>query len=255
LEDVLVPGYQEHYALFYDGMRAALEPSMHRNGANRFSARVRDRIDRYMPEASSLLELGCGTGTVLAGLQDLPSLTGLDLSPWMLSIARTKVPAATFIEGDMAAFDLRRQFDVVICVFDTLNHLTSFDQWISLFDCACAHLVDGGIFAFDVVTLEGFRRFSEKAPFTYEIGRDTLITNAVFAEDDGMTLDFRIFKHLAEDKFVLRRECVRELGVRVDRVTDALAPRFEVIELEDQSGRSPDDESNRVYFVAVKRRK
>ena len=171
----------------------------------------------------------------------------------MLSVARAKVPAATFIEGDMAAFALGRQFDVVICVFDTLNHLTSFDQWISLFDCVRAHLVDGGIFAFDVVTVEGFRRISEKSPFTYEIDRDTLIANAVFAEDDTMRLDYKIFKHLREDRFVLRRERVRELGVHVDRITDALAPRFEVIELEDQSGSSPSDESNRVYFVAVKR--
>lgn len=88
-----------------------------------------------MPHASSLLELGCGTGTNLAGLPELASLTGLDASPEMLAVARLKVPAATFLEGDMAAFDLGRQFDVVICVFDTLNHLASFDRWTSLFDC------------------------------------------------------------------------------------------------------------------------
>ena len=49
MEDGLMSGYQEHYALFYDGMRAALEPSMHRNGASRFSTRMRDRINHYIP--------------------------------------------------------------------------------------------------------------------------------------------------------------------------------------------------------------
>jgi SAM-dependent methyltransferase len=247
-----MPGYQEDYARFYDGMRAALEPTMHRNGANRFTIRVRDRIDRYMPQASSLLELGCGTGTALAGIQEMPSLVGLDASPWMLSIARSKVPSATFIEGDMASFELNRQFDVVICVFDTLNHLTAFDRWVSMFDCVHSHLVDGGIFIFDVATLGFLKRINDMAPLTYDIGSDVMITNTELT-DDVLTLDYRIFKHLEEDRFVLRYESISELAVPVNRITDALAPRFEVIELEDQSGSSPCDDSNRLFFVAVKR--
>jgi SAM-dependent methyltransferase len=207
-----------------------------------------------MPQASSLLELGCGTGAVLAELPELPSLTGIDLSPGMLSIARSKVPAATFIEGDMAAFNLGRQFDVVICVFDTLNHLDTFDRWISLFDCVHVHLADDGIFVFDVVTVEEFRRLGEMPPFVYDIDSDTLVASIKFTEDNIAMFDMRMFEHLEENRFVLRREHVSELGVQLDRITDALAPRFELIELTDKSGNSPRDDSSRVYFVCRQKR-
>lgn len=53
---------------------------------------------------ASLLDVGCGTGTVLALLaKELPGmkLTGLDLSPRMLEQAKAKrIPRADFLEGD-----------------------------------------------------------------------------------------------------------------------------------------------------------
>jgi SAM-dependent methyltransferase len=244
--------YRE-YAYFYDRMMATLAP-MAGHDVNRFSTRVQACIKRYMPQASSLLELGCGTGSVLAELPELPSLTGIDLSPGMLNIARSKVPAATFIEGDMAAFDLGRRFDVVICVFDTLNHLTTFDRWISLFDCVHAHLADDGIFVFDVATLEGLRRLNEMQPFVYDIGHDTLVVRIELTEDNIAVTDVRMFEHLAENRFVLRHERISELGVQLDRITDALAPRFELIEMTDKSDNSPRDDSSRAYFVYRQRR-
>ena len=55
------------------------------------------------------------------------SLTGLDQSPEMLALAERKVPRARLIQGDMSSFSLGERFDVVICVFDSLNHLLTFD--------------------------------------------------------------------------------------------------------------------------------
>ena len=52
----------------------------------------------YLEEAKvaggPLLELGCGSGSILAGLRLLDSLVGLDRSPQMLATARRKVPEA-----------------------------------------------------------------------------------------------------------------------------------------------------------------
>ena len=135
--------------------------------------RVRDYIKRYQPGAASLLELGCGTGAVLAGLAadvsltgaDEPvtgsgppvtgsglSLTGVDLSEEMLAIAARSVPAARLVHADVTSFSLGTQFDVVICVFDTLNHLPSLHAWRAMFDRVHEHLADGGLFFFDVNT-------------------------------------------------------------------------------------------------------
>jgi len=240
------------FARFYDRLMVDLQ-QRHGQDGDRFSGRVRECISRYMPGASSLLDLGCGTGTLLAGLPELPSLTGLDLSPAMLAVARPKVPSATFIQGDMSAFDLGKQFDVVTCVFDTLNHLTAFDRWIALFECAHTHLTDGGIFIFDVVTVQAFRRISESPPSLHDFDGNTLLATVGFTDDNISVRDIRIFEHLEGDRFILHRERICELGVPIDLITGALASRFEIIEAADQTGDSPGDKSDRVYFAAAKR--
>ena len=77
-------GTYEHFARHYDEVTGA-DPLA--NGA-----RVRRHLGRHAPDAISLLELGCGSGQVLAALTAVPSLTGIDRSPQMLAQARARVP-------------------------------------------------------------------------------------------------------------------------------------------------------------------
>ena len=96
-------------------------------------ARVQAYISKHLPLAGSLLELGCGTGALLAGLTPGLAVTGIDRSPQMLAQAAEAAPAAILVRGDMTGFRLPARFDVAICMFDTLNHVPSFDGWLSLF--------------------------------------------------------------------------------------------------------------------------
>ena len=111
--------YQQ-FAQFYDALIG--------DGSSR-SARILEAIDRSNVDATSLLELGCGTGSVMEGLVSIPRLVGLDASAEMLSAATVKVPSAEFLLGDMTDFDLGTTFDVVACVYDTVNHLVNYEAW------------------------------------------------------------------------------------------------------------------------------
>src|SRR5580658_520180 len=82
---------------------------------------IRAYLTKYLPTATSMLELGCGTGALLAGFAGDLTVAGIDQSPQMLAIAGQNVPTATLIQADMTEFSLGRRFDVVICMFDTLN--------------------------------------------------------------------------------------------------------------------------------------
>ena len=63
----------------------------------------------------SVLDAGCGTGRVAIELARRGlDVTGVDVDPSMLEVARSKQPDLTWVVGDLAAVDLGRTFDVVV---------------------------------------------------------------------------------------------------------------------------------------------
>ncbi|HEX7633531.1 MAG TPA: class I SAM-dependent methyltransferase [Candidatus Saccharimonadales bacterium] len=111
--------------------------------------------DRFLPSTHSVLDLGSGTGTVLNQLAQtiiLEDMVGVEQSAKMIHQARQNVPEAEFIQGDITDFDLGRQFDLVTCLFDTINHIPEPTGWERVFEQAAKHLKPGGIFMFDMAT-------------------------------------------------------------------------------------------------------
>ena len=76
----------------------------------------------------------------MAPLIDRYHVSGLDISPAMLAIARQKLPegTSTVYLADMGkVLSLDVKFDAIICVYHGINHLLDFSAWESFFDCAC----------------------------------------------------------------------------------------------------------------------
>ncbi|HEV3282299.1 MAG TPA: class I SAM-dependent methyltransferase [Acidimicrobiales bacterium] len=236
-------GY-ERFAAFYDEVMDDPTPR---------AARVTDAIDRYRSGAASLLELGCGTGSLLERLTDVPTLVGLDRSPEMLAIAEVKVPRAELVQGDLSSFSLGRRFDVVACVFDTLNHLSTFCAWLSAFDAVTDHLAEGGLFIFDVNTVGELRRLGEDPPAVYDFDRGVALIDVAVAQDGEDALrshwDIRIFEDLGDRRYRLHREQIGELGVPLSRVRSAVETRFDLLELTDERGEPAGDDSIKAHFV------
>lgn len=230
----------EKFAPFYDAV----------NGEPRERIlQILDAIASYVPDATSVLELGCGTGAVLVGLGSGLSLTGIDETEEMLAYARRRCPTARFIRGDITSFSLPEKFDVIVCVYDTLNHVMTFDGWRSVFDGVRNHLTEGGLFIFDVNTVGRLRDLGEMVPWVYDFEDNTLIMDVAFDDESVALWDIRIFEARGDDEFTLHHERIPELGVPLVRVRDALAPYFDVLEERDADGRVATDESVRAVFV------
>jgi SAM-dependent methyltransferase len=228
------------FAGFYDQVMGDRTPDIER---------VRGYVRHYLPTAGSLLELGCGTGAVLAGLAGDLAVSGVDLSPEMLAVAAGTVAGARLVETDMTGFSLGERFDVVICIFDTLNHLSCFDSWLDLFDRVHEHLAEDGLFVFDVNTVGRLRRLWPGAAFAADFGQHTVIMDVVSGGGDLSIWDVRIFERLADGLFRLHHEIIPELGVPLARIREALSENFELLEETALDGGTVSDESDRVYFA------
>ena len=126
-----------------------------------------DDIDFYKEYVSRLegevLELGCGTGRVALKLaEDGFKITGLDLSENMLEIFSEKLKNnmykdnITLVKGNMAEFNLRKKFSLIIAPFRAFQALTEEEDIVSSLDCIKEHLLDDGIFILNV-----FRPYKE----------------------------------------------------------------------------------------------
>jgi SAM-dependent methyltransferase len=102
---------------------APLEPtSFWFRGRNRL---ILWMLERHTVGPKRLLELGCGTGFVLAAIRErFPDavLTGAELFVEALDVARARVPSAELIQVDGRALPFVDEFDVA-CAFDVLEHI------------------------------------------------------------------------------------------------------------------------------------
>jgi SAM-dependent methyltransferase len=232
------------FARFYDRIMGDRGPEIDR---------IRGYIGRHRPGVRALLELGCGTGALLSGLVKDYSVTGVDRSPEMLSIARRTVPGARLLQADMTAVTLPYRFEVVICMFDTLNHVVTVDGWLAVFRCAHEHLSDGGLFIFDVNTTGRLRRLWDAPPYLDEFDGNYVVMTVKQGRDRLSLWETRIFAHQVDDTYKLHHERIYELGVPVAQIRSALAGRFELLEEESLDGSPVSDESDRVFFVYRRR--
>ena len=109
----------------------------------------------------SALDLACGTGLSTAPLIARGySVLACDISPEMVRIARDKFPehADSFFVADMRALPRLGEFDLVVCLDDSINYLLLDAELEATFGCVADLLAPGGVFVFDVNSLETYRR-------------------------------------------------------------------------------------------------
>ena len=76
-----------------------------------------------------LLDLGCGTGTLLKYYSSKNETFGIDGSPEMIKIAKAKDKNTNYSVGDIKNFKINKKFNIIACAFDTINHLPALKNW------------------------------------------------------------------------------------------------------------------------------
>jgi SAM-dependent methyltransferase len=101
--------------------------------------------------ASSVLDLGCGTGELTAALSIGRHVTGVDPAGAMLDIARKRAggDAVTWVEEDARTVRLGRRFDLVLLTGHAFQVFLTDDDQAAVLVSIAAHLGPGGRFIFD----------------------------------------------------------------------------------------------------------
>lgn len=101
-----------------------------------------------------VLELGCGAGRVAIPLaRQGIEVTGLDVSPGMLALARHKsgdLPVR-WVRADVRDFHLPTRFGLIYMAGGSVHHMLTRTDHESLLSQVRGHLKPGGVFAFDAI--------------------------------------------------------------------------------------------------------
>ena len=98
------------------------------------------------------LDLGCGTGVLCRILKDAGmDAAGMDFSSGMIDIARAENPGIPFEVADMITYRPDKQFDLVTCTGDALNHIPRLTDIAKIFRNVCDYTAPGGYFIFDIL--------------------------------------------------------------------------------------------------------
>lgn len=203
------------------------------------------------PDAKNVLELGCGTGSILKRLQAAYEVSGLDISGKMLSVARKKLPRSKLFRQDMVDFRIDGRFDVIFCVFDSLNHVRRFSEWKKVFAAVRRHLSPGGCFIFDINTQRKLERLTTERPWLHRFGRNLLIIDVTALPRGGSNWNIKVFEHLNDSRYALHEEDIVEVSFPLRQVVAALRAHYVKVRVIDADRRRPSAKSERLFFTAI----
>jgi SAM-dependent methyltransferase len=153
-----------------------------------WAAYAHERLHAHHPDPRSILELGCGTGSLALALQPRGPYRyrATDGSAEMIRIARRKAAMENapirFEVADFTDFRVDEPVEAVVLLYDGLNYLLEGERVRALLRCAYEALKPGGLFLFDQSTPANS------------------INNADFFEDEGRTRSFTYRRRSQYDK-------------------------------------------------------
>lgn len=171
--------------MYYKNFSKVYDKFMKHCNYDEWADLVKKIISESDVSGKNLLDLGCGTGETLLRLKDDFQCSGLDLSSDMLTIANKKLKnkGVKLFLGDMRAFDTGEKYDIIISLFDTVNHLTSLEDLEELLLCIKNNLNPGGIYIFDVINREFMNKMFPGGVY-YDDRKDMTIIWEHFQEED-----------------------------------------------------------------------
>lgn len=213
-------------------------------------------FEKYCARKPSLIaDLACGTGSMCVELSNRGyDMIGIDFSENMLDVASKKKAKndILYLNQDITEFELYGTVDVILCLLDSVNHITDKDDLKKMFLLASNYLNPGGIIIFDINTKYKFENVLADNIFTYDSDDIFYVWENDYSADEKLCDFYLTF--FAEQNGLYKRvdECHTERCYSEDEIEEIVnSSKFKVLDKYDNlSFDKPKHNSERIFYVA-----
>ena len=163
----------------------------------------------FAPKTS--MDLACGTGVLCRILKAQGiEASGMDFSSGMIDIARAESPEIPYDVADMITYRPEKQFDLVTCTGDAVNHIPDLKDVEQIFRNVYGYLAPGGYFVFDLLNEN---EVSDSEPFDMDF-TDTIRVwfQMTRPAEKKVNLKIRVFEQGKEQFEENIRETIHDPG-------------------------------------------
>lgn len=226
-----------------------------------WSQYILDFFQNHLITDGTLIELGCGTGTLCQLMADAGySVIGIDNSTDMLTIAADKLSSqknVTLLCQNMTDLDLGDTvYDGFYCVCDSLNYLLTPTEVLSAFSGVQQYLKKNGIFIFDLKTHYFYETVLGNQVFCdHQKDCSYIWENSYFDDDCINQYDLTVFTKVADSELFQRFcETHHQRAYTLDEMIDLLSQaNLKYVAAYDAfTDDAPTDTSERIYIIAKK---
>lgn len=230
-----------------------------------------DMDENLQQERNSILDIGCGTGTLTELLAAKGyDMIGIDNSQEMLQIAMEKREKSgldiLYLLQDMREFELYGTVGAVISVCDSLNYLLEEEDLLQTFRLVNNYLYPGGVFIFDFNTVYKYKEIIGDATIAENREECSFIwENYYHPEEEINEYDLTIFikenvsDNQSEDGEYFRRFCENHYQrgyclEQMKRLVEEAGLAF-VKALDADTHGEVTEQSERIYVIAKEQHK
>ena len=162
----------------------------------------------FRPETS--MDLACGTGVLCEILRDQGiESAGMDFSSGMIDIARSRDSRIPYDVADMTTYRPDKQFDLVTCTGDAVNHIAFLSDVEKIFRNVYAYLAPGGYFVFDLLNEN---EVSDSEPFEMDFEETTRVWfQMTRPAENKVNLTIRVYENGALQLEEVIRETIHDV--------------------------------------------
>ncbi len=241
------------FAEYYDILTENVDYKSRMDEINSLFQKYSDNTDEKI-----LLDLACGTGSMSEEAEKLGyDVIGVDCSEEMLFEAVNKKYEKAldiqYVKQDMRKLDLYGGVDITICILDSLNHLSGFEDVKKVFERVFMFTNEGGLFIFDMNTPYKHRNVLADNAFIFETEDVFVAWENEFSEKDckvDITLNFFEKTHNNYKRYT---ENFSELAYEKEDIIKACEEvGFKLMESIPKYEQESDEQPERIVYVLKK---